>query len=225
MTKTFEALGHSYAFDTHGTHNSYNSKLAVNIKYYKYPKLSAIYQDKVDQLKAAGVDVDKLEWDAREETQQLWWQWAADESVARGLGPSYSAGRQGGWLILDEWTPSRVEEWMDEREERCQHCDGYEDVHADDKCLYQPTEWAPVPRLPHATVERMDQIEKFFKDVRENVDQLDARVLADWEEHIDRKLAELEETAEESSDEPPETVGRLLHGHRESGVSESDVRP
>lgn len=165
----YPAGDRAYTFDGHCVGHGYVSHIAVDVKYRgSYdPALSPEHQRKLERLlrQPDGPTEEDLQRNAQEDVQENWWAWAVDLAKSYALGMVYSEGRQGGWLVLNDWTHNRVEEACSETEERCKHCDGYEEDHVNEQCLFQSTQWVPAEKLPHATQESLDTLQKYVEEI------------------------------------------------------------
>jgi superfamily II DNA/RNA helicase len=124
----------------------------------------------------------------------MWWSWARGFAQQQGLGQVYSAGRMGGWLVLDEWPLSKIEEFLDDIEDRCSHCDRPEDEHANGQCLFtSATSYAPVKRLMKETKERLDEVLAFTVEIRDSVEGIGQELQYCFEQRIEEAFNEREE--------------------------------
>lgn len=188
--KEYKAPDVSYEFDCHG--RGYGSThLAVNVKCHAYPQLTGKHHDMLDELRKTQPKIeDKLRERAWSDTVDTWWVWAHERADHYSVGRIFCEGRQGGWLILDEWSPSKVEEWLDEREDRCAHCDDYASEHVAGQCLFGSTEYTPTPKVPRGNKERLDEIAAFFAEIENSVAGAGENLQYNLEQLIEAERAE-----------------------------------
>lgn len=101
--------GEEFSFPTHRIGHSYDSALTVNVKVYATAKpvsesARAAYALLPDEQQQALVD------QAWSNCQEMWWDDAADKAKELALGDILSEGRCGGWLVLNDWPRSKLEE-------------------------------------------------------------------------------------------------------------------
>lgn len=145
MTKrTLEVRGETVEFETHRVGYGHTPYFAVNVKVHGLysVKPSAAFLPLWDALASAAKD--ELWQQAYEATQEDWWFHATYEcNTALGHRP-FSEGRQGGWLVLPNYSLAKMEELAEEANAaECQNCGHGFNNHADGQCLFEPTRYAP----------------------------------------------------------------------------------
>lgn len=183
--RTYKAPDVEYEFDSHRIGYGSNSCIAVNVKCHAHPKLVGEYHDMLDVLRKADPKIeDVLRTQAWEDVSEAWWDSARTLAKQIALGDVHSEGRSGGWLVLKDWTPSRVEELIEELEVRCVHCDQLEEEHATSSrgqdegediteycnCLFGPTTFVPTKKLGRSAKERLDELSTFTTELERSLE-------------------------------------------------------
>jgi len=109
---------------------------------------------------------EQLEQQAYELVQELWWEWAQEYAAEEGLGQVYSAGRCGGWLILDEYTWDRLTQSVEVHTSACAHCTFPLEDHVNGKCLFEATTF----KSKESQQEFFDRLVAFKKTIEESAE-------------------------------------------------------
>jgi len=145
MTKrTLEVRGETFEFETHRVGYGHTPYFAVNVKVHGLyaVKPSEAFLPVWAALTKA--EQDELWQQAYEATQEDWWFHATYEcNTALGHRP-FSEGRQGGWLVLPNYSLTKLEELADEANAaECKNCGHGYPNHVDGQCLFESTRYAP----------------------------------------------------------------------------------
>lgn len=167
-----------YLFDTHGRNGPYDTRIAVNVKHYG--SLAPLDEEHEAMLARLAIEFgekisttrEKLAQQAWEQAQERWWRWAHDEAIQRGLGIIQSAGRSGGWLVLDDWTPSRVDDLLEYEEVVCRNCSAHEDEHSGDKCLFAATTFESMIVLAEDSRKVLDNLAEYVDLIEKSLDEV-----------------------------------------------------
>lgn len=177
----------------------YRSSIALNVKVHKQVKLSDETLAKLTALnKRTREQVLRY---AEEAMRENWWATMQDYARHRGLGELSSAGRSGGWLVL-QMTRSKLEELVEEAETQqpCLHCELTWREHVEGKCPFESTTFDPKLTVDEAigqfgSFARIEDLRGFADEVKEalaNVDgNLDAEVLFQLENLDDAYAADV----------------------------------
>ena len=195
----FEGPDVTYRFDIHRVGYGTTRHIAINVKHHDNYKIS---EEHLAKLKAYadtsdGPTEEHIRAAAWEDVSTNWWDWAQMGATTGGLGKIHSEGRSGGWLVLNEWTTSKVEELLEDVEDRCQHCDCREETHVNGACLFASTKWTPVKKVDLNSREMLDRLEKYVEVIEGSLKSIDTRLKETAENLID----DLDQNYGEESDE------------------------
>lgn len=187
--RTYQAPDVEYQFDSHRIGFGDQRHVAVNVKCHAYPKLTEAQVSMLDVLRKEHPQIeDTLRAQAWDDVSEAWWDGARQLADQAGLGDVHSQGRQGGWLVFKDWTLSRVEELIDEREVRCVHCDQLEEEHAcsDElqNCLFGSTTFLPTPKLGRDAREKLDALSVLCTEIENSVELVEDSLKACLEDLI-----------------------------------------
>jgi hypothetical protein len=139
----FELWGKSYYVESHNQGYSGPSYLAASVKLYKFPSLDNVHQDRLDTMVDAGyVENGSIAEYAFQSLSESWWEDIRERAKSLGLGEVFSAGRSGGWLVLDDYSSSYFLELIERANgSECFNCGEMFVEHSKGKCLFGPTEY------------------------------------------------------------------------------------
>lgn len=195
MAKEFSVGKDTYRFDGHRQGYGYTGYIAVNVKCYVYLKLTDVQKAKLARLDAQRPEGSRSFEDGLfdhcwESVQMDWWETARQEASQRGLGAIGAEGRQGGWLVMNDWPISAVEELIEETEVRCAHCDQVEDTHVNEQCLFASTSWSPITCLTHDAKARLDNLSEYLSEMAASVEHAKDCVINDFAYQLDVRYEE-----------------------------------
>lgn len=144
MTKrTLEIRGETFEFETHRVGYGHTPYFAVNVKVHGLyaVKPSDAFSPLWGTLSKA--EQDELWQRAYEGTQEDWWFLATYEcNTTLGHRP-FSEGRQGGWLVLPNYSLVKLEELAEEANQAaCTNCGRPFNDHSEGQCLFDSTRYA-----------------------------------------------------------------------------------
>lgn len=195
MAKEFCVGKDRYRFDSHRRGYGYTSHVAVNVKCHIYLKLTDVQKKKIERFDRLYPDqqrsIEESLYDhCLEQVQRDWWEDAEHQASVERLGTISSEGRQGGWLVMNDWPFSRVEELLEDTEYRCAHCDMPEDNHVNEQCLFASTNWAPTLCLTPGTKNLLDRLSKYLSEIEESVENAKQMVINDFAYQLDQRYEE-----------------------------------
>ena len=178
MEYTFHVGPINYSIDTHNSGMGHELFAAANVKLYHRGKLPQKYQKKLERLYAVKETTEgafeNWVWEA---FQEHWWEQFKEDAEEQDLGKVYSAGRSGGWLVLDAFHRSRIEQLVEHAQISCWHCKKTFGFHAgkDHHCLFAATcfESADYDETTYSEIEEsaalLVKVATFLKKCEDNV--------------------------------------------------------
>lgn len=135
-------MGHSfvigiteYVIEVHGQGYGGDRYAAANIRLENFGSLPKTYQRKLNRLYAVNwTNAQAVDQNVWEDFTESWWDRFRTDAVDEGLGKVYSAGRSGGWLVLNDYPESRLERLLELVRIPCQACDKTFSTHVGLKC-------------------------------------------------------------------------------------------
>lgn len=166
----FTIWGKEYEIETHRQGYGGGAFAAACVKCRDIPYVSDEHEQKVDRMTEAGYlssnGADRLRLQAEAIVQELWWEWAVELAKKYGLGNVYSAGRQGGWLILNDYSSDVLDNIVFESDGTdCGECGEEFSRHErrSGKCLFGPTTYDGDIKYMRQRKHELLKVIRFFK--------------------------------------------------------------
>ncbi|MBA2706287.1 MAG: hypothetical protein H0U59_00600 [Gemmatimonadaceae bacterium] len=194
-----------YVFDGYSARGAFGPRhIAVNVKYHGYPKLEQKHVEMLEHMRdVPACSEDKIREEAWTDVAEGWWEDARSLASALNIGSIHSAGRQGGWLVLADHPLGPIEEMSYELEDRCAHCDNYDQDydHTNGQCLFMSTYYTPTPKLRRDNREHLDGIVKFIEQIELSLSTVEAALKSQIEQSIEAKLSDFNDGFYEEDDD------------------------